>query len=489
MESDVASYSRRSLQPSNSLNVNVNRPLDTVSRNVTSHGPVYLLPPELLLAIFELLPPVDLLRHVPLVCRLWHDLSLSATLRTRLCLRKDTPPNVLFQSVESRPLLRVLRCPALCRAQCLLPEALQLCQSLQCLDLGFCDLSEETVDRLGQNLPPTLKHLNVEGAKAIGLPFIVHLTSCCPRLEALNLSHCINTCDACIQVISEKLTLLRRLNLNGALWLSDSTLVSLSHAVALRAGHLTDIWLDGFEMTSSGVGDFFDRIGQLEQQIVRFSPSSGCALAPTVPFRGIELLWLSFCDHLSDVAVIQLTKLSTLVSLTLRKAQQITAECWIHLFLPPLCLRPPMSPPPLHRLEHLDLSEASFLNDDVVASICKCCGPQLRSLTLDWCWEVSDIGFSDIVLHCSSLRHLSLVGDHRIEGAPLSDIPTKQPFLTILNLTQCNLIQDFTLEKLVAQLPQLCLFDYFGERVGNQTNDVCHYDLRRSLERVPICHD
>ena len=141
----------------------------------------------------------------------------------------------------------------------------------------------------------------------------------------------------------------------------------------------------------------------------------------------------------------------------------------------------------LHWLEHLDLSEAPGVNDTVVSDICLCCGPNLRSLILDWCWEFTDTAVDHIVSVCSALRQLSLVGNSVIQGNAFAEVPDKMPHLVILNLYQCNHVQDTILEELAAIMPALYVFNFFGERVGGDVDDLCQFGLSRARSKVPIC--
>ena len=55
----------------------------------------------------------------------------------------------------------------------------------------------------------------------------------------------------------------------------------------------------------------------------------------------------------------------------------------------------------LGSLLHLDLSECSNLDDAGVMAVARTC-PNLGSLTLAWCWEVTDVGIWSIVNKCRS---------------------------------------------------------------------------------------
>lgn len=453
------------------------------------YTPIFKLPVELLIDIFKFLPSVDFLRNIPAVCQQWYHASHNPSLHSRLILKRHIPAEAFLQAVSCRPLLRILRCPALQHATPMLTKAVNLCSSLQCLNIGFCALNEEVAGRLAHCLPPSLLHLNVEGVNVIEINFITTLIHRCPKLEALNLSHCIAVCDSCVRIISDGLPRLRRLNLDGVLWLSDSGLLSLGKSVAVRNNTLNAIWLDGLELTNSGLIEFFLRLKQIPKHPENFSRMDSALPHNSVFCSGIQVLWISFCDHIEDEAVSLISDLPNLVALTLRKAHQVTSRGLSSLFISNGLTDQRMPQHGLKWLEHLDLSEAPGVNDTVISDICHCCGPRLRSLTLNWCWELSDDGVTYIVQFCVNLRQLSLIGNSIIQGTPFIQTPIRQPYLVILNLTQCNHVQDSILENLASSMPDLYVFDFFGERVGGTLNDICHFDLARALGKVPICGD
>ncbi|CAH8498050.1 unnamed protein product [Schistosoma turkestanicum] len=484
-------------EPSSSLSKNIQAPPTKCSRISFSLPPaneyvsgssasIHKLPFDLILEIFKLLPASDLLHNVPAVCQLWYNVSLTPVLRTRLVLRRQIPAELIIEAISSRPMLRVLRCLALKHAESVLPDSIKLCPLLTCLNIGFSVLSERATTILANNLPPTLLHLNVEGVNTIEIGFITTLVLRCPKLEALNLSHCVSVCDACVKVISNGLHNLRRINLDGVLWITDSGILHLADSEAVRNGNLNAIWLDGFELSNSGLNEFIIRLEYATKRI----PDIKDLINPEIEHHilGIQQLWISFCDHIEDEAVRSIANLSNLVALTLRKTHQVSSIGLSSLFVSKSLshLDHQLN---LKYLEHLDLSEAPGLNDSVVMDICYCCGSRLRFLTLNWCWEVTDIGVNRIIEICSSLRQLSLIGNSVIQGKAFADIPLKIPHLVILNLTQCNHVVDNILEDLSLKMPNLYVFDFFGERVGGGLNDICHFDISRALGKVPICPD
>ncbi|VDQ03202.1 unnamed protein product, partial [Trichobilharzia regenti] len=92
------------------------------------------------------------------------------------------------------------------------------------------------------------------------IDFISTLVLKCPKLEALNLSHCVSVCDSRIKIISERLHNLCRLNLDGIqqLWISfcdnieDTTVVSI-----VNLSNLTSLTVRKTQVTPNALSSLF----------------------------------------------------------------------------------------------------------------------------------------------------------------------------------------------------------------------------------------
>nr|VZI48316.1 unnamed protein product [Spirometra erinaceieuropaei] len=255
-------------------------------------------------------------------------------------------------------------------------------------------------------------------------------------------------------------------------------------------GILRCIWLDGFELSAAGFSNFLSRL--LDIRISKIAarlglPSVSSRLLPDSPRfleylrdDGLEILSISFAEYIDDSCLPHIACLASLVELALRKGRLFTSQALCDTFT---LARQSQ----LRYLRHLDLTDCPAVNDAVVKAVCECCGPLLVALFLNWCWSVTDVGLMRILEACHSLQHLSLVGNHVIIGESFINLPTSQPHLRILNLAQCNQVLDSVLSSVAIQMRDLYIFDYFGERVGGSLDDVCQFDLARSMNKVPIC--
>lgn len=119
----------------------------------------------------------------------------------------------------------------------------------------------------------------------------------------------------------------------------------------------------------------------------------------------------------------------------------------------------------LGSLLHLDLSECSNLDDAGVMAVARTC-PNLGSLTLAWCWEVTDVGIWSIVNKCRSdlekfsatiepsllcrfMINLNLCGVVRLLGDFIPSLSRCLVGLQLLDLEQCPDIQLTDLQQLL----------------------------------------
>lgn len=80
------------------------------------------------------------------------------------------------------------------------------------------------------------------------------------------------------------------------------------------------------------------------------------------------------------------------------------------------------------------------------------CGPQLRALSLAWCYRVSDWGLDALVERCARLRALDLTGLHQIVGArALPRVAHAMPALEWLKLENCNRVRLVRLRRRTAR--------------------------------------
>ncbi|OWF55997.1 F-box/LRR-repeat protein 2-like [Mizuhopecten yessoensis] len=384
------------------------------------------IPNEIILKIFSYFETLDLCRRISPVCKRWRKLAYHASLWTVL----DLNWNPHLSSVNLCSIIKRLGCIRkllLQNRQFLNVSEVsvftQFCPLVTVVDLGFC--STCSADELKYFILNCqhLERINVEGCHLVA-------DECCEvlakakKLKHLNFSHCIIT-DAGVSHLAKNLSQIVSLNIDGIERISDKSILTL---VEHHCEHLKWLDIDGAELTDQSI-----------------EAVSSCP--------GVERLTVSFCELLTDVSLKAIKKMTKLTCLSLRKGTELTNEGMVDLF----------STDGLTSLTRLDLSDCGNLRDSAVLQIIKCCGKKLQQLQLCWCCSLQEESITAIVDTCSSLETLKLVGLHKIFGKCFDRIPKCMPKLTLLDLQQCNKINDNLIREMLCKKSDLKAFDYYGE--------------------------
>jgi len=247
-------------------------------------------------------------------------------------------------------------------------------------------------------------------------------------LKMLNISHCDNLGDGTIEMLAAECPHLEELYADGLRYLSDSAVEVLA---ATYTNTLKVLVLDG--------ADLYDRSRQAMTQ-----------------FTHLEKLSFSFCDNFTDVGVTMLGRLTTIKSLRLRKAMQLTTGAVRGLLLSGA----------LDQLEELDLTECSNIQDDVMLAVAERC-PRLRQINISWCWDVTNAGMRAVVLSAPQLLLLNCTGVKRLTDVPFLDVHVLLPQLKVLVAKSANNVSDDVLSTLCDLLPGLIAINYYGDRIGD----------------------
>ena len=87
------------------------------------------------------------------------------------------------------------------------------------------------------------------------------------------------------------------------------------------------------------------------------------------------------------------------------------------------------------------------------------------TIDLSWCCDITDYGLDMLILHCSKLKTICLLGLYRLEGEPLKQVFKRLPNLKTLDARQCNMISDELLEELASHMIHTTFINYYGEEV------------------------
>jgi len=403
------------------------------------------LPEELWLQVLSYLPIPDLCQ-VSLVCRgflhlsrdpsLWPHLSLlgdaladTDTICTLLARCTQLASISITARDDSAVLVKQLatHCPLLTRITVKycppLPYTALSCLTLGCPKLRTIDL-ESTGCLNGDCGDVHPIDCKCSCSSTVSFPLLLAGLS---NLTKLNLFACRNLHSQGLQLLAETCVSLQSLNIDEVNYLSDD---SVNLFLEMRGSGLIQLWIDGESLTDASFSNFH-KMTQL------------------------ELLSVYFCDSLGPAGLSSISRLGNLEWLRLRRGAELEPKHFVNSFDLGLIGS---------RLAYLDFSECSKLDDSGVLAIARNC-PNLGTVSLNWCWEVTDIGLGHLVHRCPGLVSLGLCGVVRLQGDCLPGLDKLLPGLKLLDLEQCPDVGLAELQDLVRRNLSLVVRDYYGERV------------------------
>ncbi|XP_027227904.2 F-box/LRR-repeat protein 20 isoform X3 [Penaeus vannamei] len=385
------------------------------------------LPNEILLEIFSYFTVFELFAIITPVCTRWRRLGQDPTLRKRLVFsfERRVAGDRICELLAGSPHLLSLELQSREDGGDLLRQAATSCKKLRDITAKFSDgLNEDVLRALVENCPD-VRHFNAEGSR-ISCSECYFAIAEFHNLRHLNLSHCQFLDNLGLVAIAKQCRQLEYLNIDGITKIYDYSVVCLTQEVGPS---LKFLFLDGENLTDAS-----------------YTSLAAC--------KHLKMLGVSFCEQMTDVGLSGITGLCELTWMKLRKGVHLTSKGLQSFF----------SSGHLSNLTHLNLGECSSMNDDVLFAVAEKC-PHLTNIVLHWCWDITDVGITALVSNCSRLRVLDLVGLIQLTGTSFINVPTALPDLLILDLEQCNTINDTILQRIVEEQPSLTVFDYWGDPV------------------------
>uniref|UniRef100_A0A663N8P9 S-phase kinase associated protein 2 n=1 Tax=Athene cunicularia TaxID=194338 RepID=A0A663N8P9_ATHCN len=269
--------------------------------------PWYLIPDELLLAIFVYLPLNDLL-EASLVCKRWRRLSFDESLWQSLDLTgSHLQPGVLGQLLPAGVV--VFRSPRSFIGNPLFNTSKRL--KIQHMDLSNCTVSATDVHSI-LNLCENLKNLSLEGL--VLSDDIMKSIANNPGLIRLNISGCSGFSAESLELMLRSCSMLEELNLSWC----DFTAAHVKVAVNHISTKITQLNLSGYRHNLQ-ISDVKTLVGRCPL-LFHLDLSDSVLLNlkcfqyfHQLPF--LEHLCLSRCYQLTPAAIVQLGEIPTLKTL------------------------------------------------------------------------------------------------------------------------------------------------------------------------------
>lgn len=299
------------------------------------------------------------------------------------------------------------------------------CPHLKHLNLGFDQVCSKVVVKNLSEQCPMIVSLNLEGTDALD-PYesAFYPVANLPSLTKLNLSHCKWVNDVFMHDLALSAAKIEHVIIEGIPYVTDA---SMTLFLDRKHSHLKTLHLDGEGLTSSS----FLKLGMC---------------------LNLEELSILFSENMTNLALEEIKWLKKLKRLHVRKGVDLTSTGIIDAF----CNAN------LNLLTALNLGECIGVNDEVLTRIAPTL-PNLKCIRIDWCFDVTNVGFDCILTNCPLLEDISIIGLAKLTSSALGKIPFLLPHLRLLDLQQCHLISDAIVMELVEVLPELKVLNYYGE--------------------------
>ncbi|KAI5804372.1 hypothetical protein EDC01DRAFT_416780 [Geopyxis carbonaria] len=381
-------------------------------------SPVYLLPPELLMAIFgKLSSPVDLSRCM-LVSKQWASCSVELLWhRPYFAEFKKYQAMVAALLSESSffaypQLIRRLNLNFISdKVNDGSMKPLTRCTRLERLTLTNCSRLTDSPLMEILRCNPRIQALDLSQLENITDLSMRVVAEHCPRLQGLNIAGCKNVTDLSMIPLSENRRMLRRLKLNDCNQLTDASVLALAE----NCPQLLEIDLHRcHQITDESVIHLFSNLKHLRELRLAYcellTDGAFLQLPPNKTYETLRILDLTDCGLLTDDAVEKIVK---------------------------------MAP----RLRNLILAKCRHITDRAVHSITKL-GKNLHNLHLGHCSHITDRAVRALVQSCTRLRYIDLACCLRLTDASVCQL-AQLPKLRRIGLVKCNNITDFAIQSLV----------------------------------------
>lgn len=258
----------------------------------------------------------------------------------------------------------------------------------------------------------------------------------CTRLRHLSLVRCVGLTDSHLRGLLLNVPDLESLELVSTTFLTDESLEQIYELKKLR-----QLDLGACNATNecvSGLGKI-PTLHSLSLSLTSRSLSK--SFFENVPLMGhLEFLVLRGCDMVPEWIGVICENLKKLRSLHLgdcRKLAEVDGAKFCRL----------------RELRSLRFKNAVGFTDRTFENGVG--SPDMKTLELDGCWTLSDVGLANIAAHHTKLEEFFLLGCERISDSGLVLLLQSTPLLKKLSIIDCSTVTDHFIEKLENLCPRL----------------------------------
>ncbi|KAK3120669.1 hypothetical protein QOZ80_9AG0691710 [Eleusine coracana subsp. coracana] len=382
-----------------------------------------------------------------------------------------------------------------------LPHVLRLFPSLTALDLSACAGLDAASLALLPPLP-LLRRVNLARASGVGPRGLDALVTACPRLEALDLSHCVAAGDREVAAVAgaEGIT---DLVLDKCLEVTDVGLAK----VAVGCPGLERLSLRWCrEISDIGVHLLANKCRNLRTVDVSYLKVSNESLRSLSTLEKLQHLAMVSCSFIDDDGL-QLLSIggSSLQSIDVSRCDHVTAQGLTSLIAGHNFLQKINAAHSLLELDTCFLSKLPVIKNtltvlrldglEVFSSSLQAIGASCKNLVeigLSKCNRITDAGIVSLVNHCKCLRTIDITCCHLLTDDALASIAENCRRIECIRLESCPLVSEKGLERigtLCSHLKEIDLTDCCINDAALQHLSRCSELLTLKLGLCPSISD
>ncbi|XP_066338546.1 F-box/LRR-repeat protein 3-like [Miscanthus floridulus] len=395
----------------------------------------------------------------------------------------------------SRRAARVLRREAL-------PRVLRAFPALSSLDLSACaglddaslaaalpvpDPGAGAADPPPGQLLLTVRRVRLARASGVGWRGLEALVAACPRLEAVDLSHCVAAGDREMAALAAAAGL-RELVMDKCLGVTD---VGLAKVAVGCPGlqRLSVKWC--LEISDIGIELLAKKCPQLRSVDISYLKVTNESLRSLSTLEKLEDIAMVSCLFIDDDGLQMLSMCNSLQSIDISRCNHVSSLGLASLIDGQRFLQKINVGHSLHEIETCVLSKLSTIGEtltvlrldglEIFASNLQAIGSTCKNLVeigLSKCNGVTDDGIVSLVAHCCDLRTIDVTCCHLLTNDALSAIAENCRKIECLRLESCPFISEKGLERIATLCSHLKEIDLTDCRI----NDA-------ALQHLAICSE
>ncbi|CAN6381971.1 unnamed protein product [Urochloa humidicola] len=367
-----------------------------------------------------------------------------------------------------------------------LPRVLRAFPSLVYLDLSACAGLDDASLAAALPLPSAggggggelgLRRVRLARASGVGWHGLEALVAACPRLEAVDMSHCVAAGDREMAAVAAAAGL-RELAMDKCLGVTDVGLAKVAVGCP-QLQRLSVKWCR--EISDIGIELLAKKCPELRSVDISYLKVTNESLRSLSTLDKLEDITMVCCLFIDDDGLKMLSAGKSLQSIDVSRCPHVTSHGLASLIDGQRFIRKINAGHCLHEIETGFLSKLSTIGQtltvlrldgvEIFASNLQAIGDSCKNLVeigLSKCNSVTDDGISSLVVNCSYLRTIDVTCCHLLTNDALAAIAENCRMVECLRLESCPFINEKGLERIGTRCSHLKEIDLTDCRIDDE---------------------